>query len=121
MPVPHRFEQPHDEHRIQVVHGFRPAGEALFLRVTRQSQDVFHAHARQSVQTAFKRGAVSVLAGEVRNRRQALLLDGRDKGLRWQRGIAARQVRHTDHLDAVRLDGGFVDERLGFFHIVVPA
>ena len=59
--------------------------------------------ARQSVQAAFQERTVSILAGEVSNRRQALFPDGGDEGFRRQRRIAARQVRHADDLDAVGL------------------
>jgi len=89
--------------------------------VAGQSQDVFHAHARQSMQATFQGGTISVLAGEVRNRRQAFFPDGRDEGLRRQRGIAARQVRHADHLDAVGLGGGIFQESFGFRNVMVAA
>ena len=77
--------------------------------------------ARQGVQAAFQGGTVSVLAGEMRNRRQAFFPDGRDEGFRGQRRIAARQVRHADDLDAVGFRRGFFDEGLRLVNVVVPA
>ena len=120
-PFAQGLHQPQDQHRVEVVDALCLPLESLVLDIAGESEDILRPHVSKAVQPGLDEASVAILAGEVRDRRQAVLQYERHKRLRRQRGPTGRQVGETDDLDAVRFLGGIADKILSLRHGVVPA
>ena len=120
-PFTQGLHQPENQYRIEVVDALRLPLETLVLDVTGQGENVLRPHASEAVEPRLDEVSVAVLAGEVRNRRQAMLQHEGHKRFRRQGRSTGRKVGEADDLDPVRFLGGVADERLGLGNRMVPA
>ena len=100
---------------------FSSAPETLFLRVAGKGKDILDSHPGKRVESAFEERAVTVLAGDMSDRCQAVLENKGDKSLRRKGRVTAWKVGDADDSDPAIVGGGLLDESLRFRHLVIPA